>query len=132
MSATENRVVTERVFEALGKGDLAAAQKVLGPALKEGGAVSAKAAERALPDIRIQLEDMIAEDDKVVARWTVTGTQKGPAMHSVFGNVKATGKQLNVEGITILRFERGRIVETWGVTDELGAAVQLGLVRARA
>jgi ketosteroid isomerase-like protein len=132
MSAMENRAVTERVFEALGKGDLTAAQKVLGPGLQEGGAISAKAAERALPDIRVQLEDMVAEDDKVVARWTATGTQKGPAKHAIFGNVKATGKQLNVEGITILRFERGRIVEAWGVTDELGAAVQLGLVGTRA
>jgi predicted ester cyclase len=132
MSATENRAVTKRVFAALGEGDLTAAQNVLGPGLKAGGAESAKAAKRALPDIKVQLEDMIAEGDKVVARWTATGTHKGSGRHAIFGSVKGTGKQLNVEGITILRFEKGRIVETWGVTDELGGAQQLGLVRKRA
>jgi predicted ester cyclase len=132
MSATENRAVTKRVFEALGKGDLTVAEKLLGPGLKEGGAASAKAVKRALPDVKVQLEDLIAEGEKVVARWTATGTHKGAGKHAIFGSVKGTGKQLNVEGITILRFEKGRIVETWGVTDELGGASQLGLVRKRA
>jgi|SRR5690349_9630207 predicted ester cyclase len=132
MSANENRALTKRVFDALGKGDLTAAQKVLGPGLREGGAVSAKAAKTALPDLRITLEDMIAEGDKVVARWSATGTHKGAGTHAFFGQVKGTGKHLNVEGITILRFEQGHVVETWGLTDELGAAEQLGLVRKSA
>jgi predicted ester cyclase len=129
MSATENRSATKRVFEALAKGDLTAAQKVLAPGLAKGGAASAKAAKGALPDLKVRLEDMIAEGDKVVARWTATGTFKGAGQHGIFGSVKGTGKQVNVEGITILRFEGGHVVETWGVTDELGAANQLGLVR---
>jgi predicted ester cyclase len=131
MPARENRALTKRVFEGLGNGDLSAAQKVLGPKLKEGAAASAKAAQKALPDLKVTLEDMIAEGEKVVARWTASGTHKGTGKHALFGTVKGTGKELNVSGITILRFENGRVVETWGVTDELGAARQLGVVRKR-
>jgi predicted ester cyclase len=131
MSARENRALTKRVFEGLSKGDLSAAQKVLGPKLQEGGAASAKAAKKALPDLQIRLEDMVAEGDKVVARWTATGTHKGAHKHPLFGEVKGSGKALNVTGITILRFENGRVVESWGVTDELGAARQVGLVKQR-
>jgi predicted ester cyclase len=132
MSTDENRAATKRVFDALGKGKLEAAQKVLGTDLKKGAAESAKIAQRALPDLRIELEDLIAEGDKVVARWTASGTHKGATKHAWFGSVKGTGKGLNVTGITILRFENGRVAETWGLTDELGAARQLGLVRKRA
>ena len=132
MSARENRAATKRVFDALGRGNLDAAQSVLATGLKAGAATSAKAAKRGLPDVKIQLEDMIAEGDKVVARWTAVGTHKGAGKHDFFGAVKGTGKELNVEGVTILRFEGGKVVETWGLTDELGAAKQLGLVRKRA
>ena len=131
MSARENRALTKRVFDALSTGDFSAAQKVLGPKLKEGGAASAKAAQKALPDLQLKLEDIIAEGDKVVARWTAAGTHKGAGKHPLFGTVKGTGKALNVTGITILRFENGRVVETWGLTDELAGARQLGLVRKR-
>jgi predicted ester cyclase len=106
MPVKENRALTKRVFEALSKGDLTAAQKVLGA-------------------------DLIAEGEKVVARWTATGTHKGAHKDAFFGSVKGTGKPLSVSGITILRFEGGRVVETWGLTDELGAVKQLGLVRPR-
>ncbi|MDX6399905.1 MAG: hypothetical protein QOF27_511 [Gaiellaceae bacterium] len=132
MSTDENRAVTKRVFDALGKGDLSVAQKVLGADLQKGADASAKVAKRALPDLRIRLEDMIAEGDKVVARWSASGTHKGAVKHALFGSVKATGKPLHVTGITILRFENGRVAETWGLTDELGGATQLGLVRKRA
>lgn len=131
MPARENRALTKRVFEKLSTGDLAAAQKVLGTKLREGGAASAKAATRALPDLKIDLEDMIAEGEKVVVRWSATGTHKGAAKHALFGSVKGTGKALDVSGITILTFDKGRVVETFGLTDELGAATQLGLVRKR-
>lgn len=131
MPAKENRALTKRVFDALGQGDLTVAQKVLGPELKQGAAASAKAAKQALPDVKVQLEDMIAEGEKVVARWTATGTHKGARKDPFFGNVKGTGKSLDVSGITILRFEGGRVVETWGLTDELAAVKQLGLIRPR-
>ena len=132
MSTADNRAITKRVFDALGKGDVTVAQKVLGADLQKGAAASAKSAKRALPDLRLELEDMIAEGDKVVARWRATATHKGAVKHALFGSVKPTGKSLDVMGITILRFDKGRVAESWGLTDELGAATQLGLVRKRA
>jgi predicted ester cyclase len=131
MSARENRALTMRVFEALSGGDLGAAEKVLTRKLKPGARESAKAAQSAFPDLRVTLDDIVAEGDKVVARWTATGTHKGPGKHSLLGTVKATGRALSVSGITILRFENGQVVETWGLTDELGGARQLGVVRKR-
>lgn len=131
MSARENRALTKRVFEALGAGDLVAAEKVLAPRLKVGAKSSAAAAKRAFPDLRLTLDDVIAEGDKVVARWSAHGTHRGSGKHPLFGSVKGTGRKMRVSGITILRFEEGRVVETWGLTDELGAARQLGVVRKR-
>lgn len=128
MSMDENRALTERVFKGLAKGDMAVAQQVLGSRLKAGGEQSAKLAKTAFPDLKIRLEDTIAEGDKVVARWTAVGTHKGGGKHAFFGPVKATGKGIRVSGITILRFQKGHVVETWGLTDELGVAKQLGVV----
>lgn len=131
MSARENRALTERAFEALRTGDLAAAGTVLGPRLKAGAKSSAAAAKQAFPDLRLTLDDVIAEGDKVVARWSAHGTHRGTGKHPLFGTVKGTGRAIAISGITILRFEAGRVVETWGLTDELGAARQLGVVRKR-
>lgn len=125
----DNRALTERVFKGLASGDLSAAQNVLTPHLQKGGEESAKAAKSVFPDLRVTLEDTVAEGDKVVARWTATGTHKGEGSHALFGRVKPTGKPLRIQGITILRFKEGHVVETWGVTDELGAARQLGVVK---
>jgi predicted ester cyclase len=131
MSAKENRAATERVFKKLAAGDMTAAQSVLTTHLKRGAESSAKEAKTVFPDIRIKLEDTVAEGDKVVARWTATGTHKGNGKHALFGAVKPTGKPFRTTGITILRFEGGHVVETWGVTDELGVARQLGVVGQR-
>jgi predicted ester cyclase len=129
MATNENRALTERVFEALSQGNLAVAEEVLAPPLRKFAAASAKAAHGALPDLRVQLEETIAEGDKVVAVWRATGTQKGAGTHSIFGAVKPTGKQIDVSGVTILQFANGQVIQTWGLTDELAGAVQLGLVQ---
>lgn len=131
MSAKENRAATERVFKKLATGDLTAAQSVLQTNLKRGAESSAKLAKTVFPDIKVHLEDTVAEGDKVVARWTATGTHKGDGKHALFGTVKPTGKPFRIMGITILRFKDGHVVETWGVTDELGVARQLGVVGQR-
>jgi predicted ester cyclase len=131
MSTEKNRAITERVFKGLASGDLAAAQGVLTAKMRKGGESSAKLAKTVFPDLRLKLEDTIAEGDKVVVRWTATGTHKGKGRHAMFGSVEPTGKELHVSGMTILRFKDGEVVETWGLTDELGAAAQLGVVGKR-
>jgi steroid delta-isomerase-like uncharacterized protein len=78
---------------------------------------------RAFPDLHVEIEDMIAEGDKVVCRNTVTGTNDGEYLGR-----PPTGKSVSYNEIFIFRFADGRIVETWGVVDVLAQLRQLGVV----
>jgi steroid delta-isomerase-like uncharacterized protein len=78
----------------------------------------------AFPDINITLEDVIAEGDQAVTRYTIRGTHRGETEE--FG--PPTGRQMEVEGITIHRIEGGKIVEEWERYDNLSVMQQLGLV----
>jgi steroid delta-isomerase-like uncharacterized protein len=77
----------------------------------------------AFPDASFSVEDLIAEGDKVVSRFTARGTHQGETEE--FG--PATGRQLEQEGITIHRIEGGKIVEEWSQYDNLSILQQLGL-----
>jgi len=77
----------------------------------------------AFPDIQITTEDQIAEGDKVVIRWTITGTHKGEFM-----GISPTGVQVTWTGITIYRIAGGKIVELWANSDDLGVLQQLGVI----
>jgi predicted ester cyclase len=66
------------------------------------------------PDLRILIEDQIAEGDKVATRWIASMTHNG--------------KQVTLRGITIDRFEKGKIVEAWRNMDMLGLRQQTGAV----
>jgi steroid delta-isomerase-like uncharacterized protein len=77
----------------------------------------------AFPDVRVTIEDVIGEGDKLVARYTVRATHRGEFM-----GIPATGKRVTFEGITILRFEGGKCVERWQSADMLGLLQQLGAV----
>ncbi len=79
---------------------------------------------QAFPDLSLTVEDVIAEGDKVVSRWTARGTHQGEIEE--FG--PPTGRQIELEGITIHRIEGGKIVEEWERYDNLGFMQQLGLV----
>lgn len=78
---------------------------------------------RAFPDMRIEIEDQVAEGDKVVTRWVATMTHEGD-----LGGVVATGKRVTLAGTTIERFEDGKVVEAWRSMDTLGLLRQLGAV----
>jgi steroid delta-isomerase-like uncharacterized protein len=77
----------------------------------------------ALSDLTYTIEDQIAEGDKVVTRYTVSGTHQG----ELFG-VPATGEQVQMSGIVVDRLEDGKIVEEWPEYDLLGAMRQLGAI----
>ncbi len=68
------------------------------------------------------IEDLIAEEDKVVYRWTARGVHQGEFM-----GIAATGKPVSLTGITILRIESGKIAERWGSADMAGLLQQLAL-----
>ena len=78
----------------------------------------------AFPDTTFTVEDLIAEGDKVVSRYTFRGTHQGEIED--FG--PPTGRQVEIEGITIHRIEDGKIVEEWERYDNLSILQQLGLV----
>lgn len=77
----------------------------------------------AFPNTTFTIRDQIEEGDKVVTRWTATGTHKGSLM-----GVPATGKDVAVSGVTIDRIDNGKIVEAWSNWDTLGMLQQLGVV----
>ena len=81
----------------------------------------------AFPDIRITIEDQLAEGDRVATRWTARGTHQGELM-----GIEPTGKQATVTGLTIDRIENGKIVESWNNWDTLGMLQQLGVIPAMA
>ena len=77
----------------------------------------------AFPDVKIVVEDQVAEGDMVVTRWRATGTHTGELM-----GIPPTGKKVTVTGIDINRFSGGKDVEHWGQFDQLGMMQQLGVV----
>ena len=77
----------------------------------------------AFPDLHLTVEDMIAEGDKVVTRFTSRGTQTG-----AFMGMPPTGKQVTVSSIVIARIADGKIVEEWGLDDQMGMLQQLGVI----
>ncbi|WP_049564295.1 ester cyclase [Nonomuraea sp. SBT364] len=79
------------------------------------------ALHRAFPDLHVEIEDMIAEGDKVVTRNTCTGTHRGEYM-----GLAPTGKPVTYQEILVARFADGRIAETWAVVDVLSQMRQLG------
>ncbi len=81
----------------------------------------------AFPDLSATVEDVLAEGDKVVTRWTIRGSHQGEIEE--FG--PPTGKQVEINGITIHRIEGSKIVEEWERYDNLSVMRQLGLVNQR-
>jgi len=82
----------------------------------------------AFPDFHATIEDMIAEGDQVVARYTLRATHTGDFVTPM--HIPATGKQVTVTGIVIVRFAGGKGVEVWEQDDDLGFFQQLGLIPA--
>lgn len=75
----------------------------------------------AFPDGKYNAEDVIAEGDKAVCRYSFTGTHKGTLM-----KIPPTGRRVTIEGIGIFRISGGKIVEAWYATDRMGLMLQLG------
>jgi steroid delta-isomerase-like uncharacterized protein len=76
----------------------------------------------AFPDLHLTIEDMIAEGDKVVMRFTSRGTQRGE-----FLGIAPTGKRVTVTGTGTYRMEGGKIKEGWVNQDLFGLLQQLGV-----
>lgn len=77
------------------------------------------------PDLEWRIDDLIAEDDKVVARTTMIGTQQVE-----FFGIPPTGRRVTMRGVHVVRVLDGKIVEHWGSNDDLGLMQQLGAIPA--
>lgn len=76
----------------------------------------------AFPDMHVTVEDMLAEADKVIARFRVTGTHKGGGL-----GVAATGRKINITGMSIVQIKNEKLVQGWSNWDQLGMMQQLGV-----
>lgn len=136
MSIEENKAVIRRLEnEAWNKGNLAVADEFIAnsyiyynappgtPPGPDGFKQLVRMYRAAVPDVQVILEDLIAEGDKVVERWTARGTHRG----ELWG-VAPTGKFLTVSGITIWRVIDGKVLERWENCDALGVFQQLGAI----
>lgn len=79
------------------------------------------------PDIRFTIEDLIAEGDRVVVRWSWVATHR-----ATFRGIAPTGKRITNSGIAIYQLRDGKIVRSWLETDRLGVMQQLGAAQAPA
>ncbi len=138
MSTEENKAAERRFYEEVwNKHNLGTVDELVAPDVVEHNPVvpgqapglegfrqMVKMSLSAFPDGQITIEDLIAEGDEVVVRWTAYNmTHRGE-----FAGIPATGKQLTVAGIDIYRYEGGKRVETWRQWDALGMMRQLGVV----
>ena len=80
-------------------------------------------AHTAFPDMKIEIQDIIAEGDKVVVRNITTETHKG-----YFVNIPPTGKKISTSATVILRVDNGKIQEEWSMSDTLVLYQQIGLL----
>lgn len=134
MSIEENKAVVLRYYdEVLNTGNLAALREIAAAQYDEhdplpgqtngieGLTQRVEMLRHALHP-RFTLEDVIAEQDKVVVRWINQGTQVEP-----FLGLPATGMSFTIAGIDIHRLRNGKMVEHWHVVDQLAMLQQLGV-----
>ena len=139
MSAEENKALTRRVMEEMfNKGNLDAADELLAPDFvdhdpampedvrgPEGFKEYVGAFRSAFSDLHIRIEDQIAEGDKVVQRWTGTGTHDGDSM-----GIAPTGNRVEISGMEISRISGGKVAEVWEGYDAMGLMQQMGAIPA--
>ena len=135
MSTADNKARQRRVWEEVfNKGNLEIIPEFFAPKYSFSSplGVEAKGAEgfkqmvammrSALPDLNVKIDDIFAEGDRVVTRFTFTGTFKGEMM-----GIAPTGKKATVSGIVITRWAGGKEVEAWESLDTLAWYQQLGI-----
>ena len=137
MSTEENKALARRVLEEMfNAGNLDVADELLAsdyvdhdPSLPEdvhgpeGFKEYVGMYRSAFPDVHVQIEDQIAEGDRVVTRWTGTGTHTGELM-----GIAPTGKRVTLPGMEIVRIANGKLVEGWEGYDSGTLMRQLGVV----
>ena len=137
MSAEEeNKALFRRAYEELwNRGNLSVADELIAPdfvnhaasAGSNRGPESMRAsvtwAREAFPDLRFEIEELVAEGDMVAGRLSMSGTHRGPLM-----GMPPTGRSVRATHMHLVRFRDGKAVNHWGARDDLGTMRRLGLV----
>lgn len=134
MSAEENKRLATAFFEEIwNQGDESAIDRFLPEDAqgndpdfgsgREGFRKQWRQWRAAFPDLHFEIVDLIAEGDKVLTRWVLTGTHQGE-----FLGIPATGRAIRVEGMSLDRIENGLVVEGFDGWDNYGLRKQLGAV----
>jgi steroid delta-isomerase-like uncharacterized protein len=135
----DNKAIIRRLYEeAWNNRKLEVVKELISPShalqapTRSGSSIGPAAYQRQIsrflagfPDLRFTVEDTVAEKDKVVACWTMSGTHKGEYM-----GVPATNKKVSVDGMTIHHLAGGKIMDSFTNWDALGLMQQLGAVPA--
>lgn len=134
MSQQDNIAATQHLGEAINSGNLDVLHDVFAPTVVDRDPAPDQAPgpegfiqfftefRTAFPDLKIAVEQLVADDDNVAIAYTVTGTHQGD-----FLGIPATGRQIKARGVQIARFQNGQIVERWGSSDQLGILQQIGV-----
>jgi steroid delta-isomerase-like uncharacterized protein len=136
MSVEESKAIVRQFWGVWGEGNIGLVDELLAPDyvnhspatpdLPTGpdGVKGVVAMFRSgMPDLKVTIEDMIAEGDKVATRYTLEGTHGG----ELFG-VPPTGQRLSIKSISVERVSDGKITEHWRITDSLDMMQQLGAI----
>ncbi len=133
----QNKAIVRRLFEELwNKGNLSVADQLFSPNYThhdpstpdfgrgpESERKRATLYRTAFPDLQLTIEDIIAEGETVMARWSCRGTHKGD-----LSGIAPTGKQFSISGVSIARLANGKLAEGWVNWDAQGLMQQLGVV----
>ena len=125
-------ILLKLIEEGFNRGNLSVVDEVVSPDAEEhqrgnhDGSEGTKEVistlRRWFPDLQMHAEDTVASGGKVWARFRATGTNLGSIM-----KMPPTGRKMEITVIDIVRIEDERIVEHWGVPDQLGMMLQTGL-----
>jgi steroid delta-isomerase-like uncharacterized protein len=133
VSEQNKELVRQLMEEDISRGNVAVAERIIHPEFfdhtnppgmqrgLEGHNAIVRLFRAAFPDQWWQIEDLIAEGDRVVARTTMRGTHSGD-----FFGIPASGRAVTLTGVHVMRIADGRIIEHWGSNDDLGLMRQIG------
>lgn len=133
MSTEDNKALVRAYIETWNRGDLEGMSKFWAPNMVHHTRMGSHDFREvvtivadfmaAFPDLKFEIDDLVADGDRVASRMTARATHTGEYM-----GVPATGKTVSCSVFGIARIADGKLVEHWGVTDELHLMQQIGLV----